>query len=319
MHGRYPDYDVLEQKDHWDEVTRGVIMDRVDNPPPVRFFTQAEVETLSAFCDAVTAQDREPKIPILNFVDEKMYEADEKGLDGYQYAEMPDDRETWRLVARGLDEEAKRRGGSPFHTSPEGLREGICAAFSSGELSDGVWDRIPRAWSVVMRSVLAAFYGHPWAWNEIGYGGPAYPRGFMRLQVGQKEPWEGEPAADVDPVPYVGASGGGTGGNDEVPADWEEYREGTRRAADIAEATQAKDSSAGNRLTNLKRLLKGAVGPKDNDSRYLLDVHKRGIPGVEKMRRYRDEDEVDMVIVGCGAGGGTLARGPRRRPLLGPG
>jgi choline dehydrogenase-like flavoprotein len=54
--------------------------------------------------------------------------------------------------------------------------------------------------------------------------------------------------------------------------------------------------------------LKGAVGPEENDSRWLLDPHKRGVPGAQSMRRYRDEDEVDLVIVGCGAGGGVLAQ-----------
>jgi choline dehydrogenase-like flavoprotein len=54
--------------------------------------------------------------------------------------------------------------------------------------------------------------------------------------------------------------------------------------------------------------LKGAIGPDENDSRWLLDPHKRGVPGVKSMRRYRDEDEVDLVIVGCGAGGGVLAQ-----------
>ena len=44
-----------------------------------------------------------------------------------------------------------------------------------------------------MRAVLSAFYSHPWAWNEIGFGGPAYPRGYARLGVGQRESWEGAP------------------------------------------------------------------------------------------------------------------------------
>ena len=38
MHGRYPDFDVLEQAAHWDEVTRKVVLDRVENVPPIRFF-----------------------------------------------------------------------------------------------------------------------------------------------------------------------------------------------------------------------------------------------------------------------------------------
>ena len=45
-----------------------------------------------------------------------------------------------------------------------------------------------------------------------------------------------------------------------------------------------------------------------NDSHRLLDVHRRAVPQAKTMRRYRDADEVDLVIVGCGAGGGVLAQ-----------
>jgi choline dehydrogenase-like flavoprotein len=58
----------------------------------------------------------------------------------------------------------------------------------------------------------------------------------------------------------------------------------------------------------LRGLLKGAVGPADNDSRYLLDVHSRELPGEDTMRRYDDSDEVDLVVVGAGAGGSVLAQ-----------
>ena len=55
-------------------------------------------------------------------------------------------------------------------------------------------------------------------------------------------------------------------------------------------------------------LLKGAVGPKDNDSRYLVDVHRRDLPGQDTMSRYDDDDEVDLCVVGAGAGGSVLAQ-----------
>jgi len=58
----------------------------------------------------------------------------------------------------------------------------------------------------------------------------------------------------------------------------------------------------------LQTLLKGAVGPPDNDSRHLLDPHSRGIPGRASMRAFDDADEVDLLIVGCGAGGAVLAQ-----------
>jgi choline dehydrogenase-like flavoprotein len=58
----------------------------------------------------------------------------------------------------------------------------------------------------------------------------------------------------------------------------------------------------------IRDLLKGSVGPKDNDSRFLLDVHRRDLPGEDTMCRYDDTDAVDICIVGAGAGGSVLAQ-----------
>jgi gluconate 2-dehydrogenase subunit 3-like protein len=199
MHGRYPDYNVLDEAGHWDEVTRRVVSDRVDEVPEIRFFTHPEVATLGAFCDVVLAQDREPKIPVLNMVDAKLFAGQ---LDGFRFAGMPDDRETWRLAASGLDAVARQHGCGDFAAASQEVQEQVVDAFHRGELRGEVWDElnVKRAWSVLMRAVLSAFYSHPWAWNEIGFGGPAYPRGYARLGVGQRESWEGVPASDTDPV-----------------------------------------------------------------------------------------------------------------------
>ena len=199
MYGRYPDFDCLEHVDHWDELTRQVVLERVENVPLLGFFSEVEAATLGAFCDVVLAQDAEPRIPVLASIDRKLFEG---RLDGYQYADMPDDRETWRLVARGLDEAAAARGADSYAVAPVELQRELMDAFAEGKLSGGAWEKLPggRAWGVVMRSVLAAFYSHPWAWNEIGFGGPAYPRGYARLGVGLSEAWEGEEALDIDPV-----------------------------------------------------------------------------------------------------------------------
>jgi choline dehydrogenase-like flavoprotein len=66
-------------------------------------------------------------------------------------------------------------------------------------------------------------------------------------------------------------------------------------------------------MSGLRYALKGAVGPRDNDSRFLLDVHSRQLPGEDTMRRYDDSDEVDLVVVGAGAGGSVLAQRLARR------
>ncbi len=202
MIGRYPDYDVLSNADNWDDATRKVVFSRLHMDGPLRFFTAEEEPALRALCDVTTAQDEEPRVPVAEMVDEKL--ADGK-LDGYRYANMPSDPDTWRLALRGLDEAARSRYGveGGFAAADLETQEAIVAAMSDGSLSGGAWDEldVSRAFSVCLRAILAAFYSHPWAWNEIGYGGPAYPEGYMRLgPVSSLEPHERAGATSEDPV-----------------------------------------------------------------------------------------------------------------------
>ena len=56
-------------------------------------------------------------------------------------------------------------------------------------------------------------------------------------------------------------------------------------------------------------LIKGVTRmPPDNDSPWLLHPHRRGLQNLDRMRRYGPSDTVDLVIVGAGAGGVTLAQ-----------
>jgi hypothetical protein len=192
LHGRYPDYDVLESAHRWDAVTREVVLARAREVPPVRFFTPAEAAVLRPFLDVALAQDAEPRIPVLEMVDAKL---DRGEGDGYRHADMPEDGETWRRVAAHLRDDGFAR------LDDEGRRAWV------QRLHDGEhpWKDLDaqKAWSVVMRHALSAFYSHPWAWNEIGFGGPAYPRGYMRMGVGDhvgRDPHERDEAFGLDPV-----------------------------------------------------------------------------------------------------------------------
>ena len=129
MIGRYPDYDVLDAVETWDDATKKVVLARLGSPGPLRFFTPDEEPTLRAFCDTVMAQDREPRVPVAEAVDDKLAAG---RLDGYQYAGMPNDRDTWRSVLRGLDHTARQAYGCSFADATEERRENIVAEFAQG-------------------------------------------------------------------------------------------------------------------------------------------------------------------------------------------
>ncbi len=196
---RFPGYDVMRQKPAWDDVSKAVVTARLGPPAPARFFTAEEEPTVRALLDRLLAQDEDPRVPVFEMIDGRL--ADRRG-DGFRYEDMPDDPEAWRQSIAALDETARSDFGRPFaqlgRTEQRDIIEGV-------RLCQGSWHRLPasRLFSLWMRYACSAFYAHPWAWNEIGFGGPAYPRGYKHLALGAREPWEVEERDAQDPVPWI--------------------------------------------------------------------------------------------------------------------
>lgn len=210
MIGRYPDYDVFDAADTWDPATTKVIEQRMQLPGRrLQFFTGDQEPTVRAFCDVVMAQDCDPRVPVVEFVDEKLHLG---RSEGYRYAGMPDERGVWRLVLAGLDEKARDRGADSFAELDLDAQSEIIDAFAGGDLEGGSWDelQVDRAWEVIMTGVLSGFYSHPWAWNEIGFGGPAYPRGYLNLGTDRLEHWEVRDTGRDGDGPHGGDAGDAT-------------------------------------------------------------------------------------------------------------
>src|SRR5438270_7352189 len=109
---RFPGYDVLDTIDTWDAVTAGVVLARLGPPPPLRFFTVAEQAVGAALFDQLLDQCSEPKIPVLELVDARLVEGI---IDGWRYADMPEDGDAFRQTFAGLDADARDARGRPFH------------------------------------------------------------------------------------------------------------------------------------------------------------------------------------------------------------
>jgi hypothetical protein len=194
--GYYPGFHTLAQQNYWDAATREVVLDRISHPPAIRFFTAEEVATMQAVVDRILPQaDRTPgmRIPILPRIDERLHL---NHMEGYRYEDMPSDQDAYRLAAKAIEAMAQELHGTSFHVLETLQQETILQSLHDGEplAARDLWKamNIKRFWSMLVSDCSTVYYSHPYAWDEIGFGGPAYPRGYMRLEGGEAEPWEVE-------------------------------------------------------------------------------------------------------------------------------
>ncbi|WP_233265565.1 gluconate 2-dehydrogenase subunit 3 family protein [Leifsonia sp. AG29] len=193
MSERFPGFRVLDQAGHWDDATRAVVMERVGRPSDIRFFDAHEEGTATALFDLLLDQDPENRlVPVTAMVDARLAE---KQTDGWHYDSMATDPEAWRTSLAALDVDAQELYGTEFAACAAADRRALLESVRSG---DGEWrgfDR-ERIWSLWTRYACTAFYSHPAAWDEIGFAGPAYPRGYKNIGIGKREPFE---VADAHP------------------------------------------------------------------------------------------------------------------------
>jgi hypothetical protein len=192
--GYYPGYSTLRQRNFWDAATRQEVENRVYNVPKIRFFSNEEFPIMAAVCARILPQDDrlpEFRIPIINYIDDRLFK---NRIAGYRFEGMPDDREAHRLGLKAIDETAHAMDGKPFVDLEPLQQDLVLKSIHDGKkvAANEIWDRmsIDRYWQLLVQDCVAAYYAHPWAWDEIGYGGPAYPRAYTRLEGGMPEPWE---------------------------------------------------------------------------------------------------------------------------------
>lgn len=192
--GYYPGFHTLEQQSFWDAATRKLVLDRVQNIPEIRFFTDDEARTMQAVVARVLPQDdRTPatRVPILNGIDKRLFL---NHIEGYRFEDMPSDQEAYRIAARAFDAMAQEAFGGRFaslHTmQQEELLQSVHdnKPLAAADAWKGV--NVKRFWEMLVSDCCSVYYAHPYAWDEVGFGGPAYPRGYMRLEHGEPEPWE---------------------------------------------------------------------------------------------------------------------------------
>jgi hypothetical protein len=198
---RFPGFDVLDQRTHWDAVTTGVVLKRVGRAPDIRFFTPDEQAIANALCDQLLDQHDGRRVPVVNMIDSRLAE---HLTDGWHYVDMPEDGQAWRDSLAAVDREAQARYGTGFASGTSPQQAALIQAVQ--DRGAGAWHGLnaKHVWSLWTRYACTAFYSHPSAWNEIGFPGPAYPRGYKTRGIDAREPFE---VADAHPGDDPAAGG----------------------------------------------------------------------------------------------------------------
>jgi hypothetical protein len=193
MSNRYPGYNVLAKRDttSWNAQTRQAIDSRLTVSLEPRFFSRNEWRTLGAICDRIMPQPTDrPPVPLPAYVDQKMAD---NVLDGYRYALLPAQGEAWQRALAALNAEASSSYDAPFHALSGEQQDELLRRMQRGELADPAWGGMPCKVFFEHRlipDITHAYYAHPISWNEIGFGGPASPRGYVRMRLDRRDPWE---------------------------------------------------------------------------------------------------------------------------------
>jgi len=205
--GYYAGFSTMSQRAYWDATTRELIEKRVAannplHPAPLHFFTDAaDARLMRAVVDRILPQDDrtpERRIDVLAGIDERLHGGK---IEGYRFEDMPSDDQAYRIAVRAFRAMAEELRGVAFEDLTVRDQEELLQSLHDGEPrgARAIWAEmnVDRFWQILVGDCVSVYYAHPWAWDEIGFGGPAYPRGYMRLEEGEAEPWE------VDEQPYI--------------------------------------------------------------------------------------------------------------------
>lgn len=188
---RYPDFDVLAEQDAWDPHTREIVLRRTAEPSPLTFLTSAEERTLTAVLRHLLYEHRQDR---LRYV---VAEFDRRLPEPQGEAQRPPDSPPQAdLVREGLaalERASHELAGTDFSHANPNVQLDLVSALQNGKLMPPAgWSGPPQQafFKKLLGIAVEAYYSHPDTWSEIGYAGPAYPRGYVRIESGLTDPWE---------------------------------------------------------------------------------------------------------------------------------
>ena len=189
----YLTYDVLDKWDSpsWNDQTRKAIRQRLEKVPQRRFLSKEQWSLLEAIVARLMPQpEREDPVPIVPWIDDMLHN---NHGPGYRYVDMPPMRDAWRQGLDAIAAETLGRHGKSFEDLSEKEQDELLTDVQHNRVESRHWEDLPaRKFFLhhLLKETVGFYYSHPFAWSEIGFGGPASPRGYARLGFDERDPWE---------------------------------------------------------------------------------------------------------------------------------
>lgn len=196
----FPDYDVLSKRGSpsWNVQTRSVIDERLAMREAVEALDPVALDTLRALVAHVTPEPEGR--PPTNTVALLLRKIADNDSDGYRPPGVPQTQAAWLLALSGLEAEARSRFDLSFAKLSGEQIDMLLSGMRDGRTVGGGWVGTDPsqiwAWRV-LPDIVSAHWAHPSTWSAMGFGGPASPRGYVRLGAGRRDPWEAEEKGDA--------------------------------------------------------------------------------------------------------------------------
>lgn len=186
----YGDFDVMAERDHWDPHTRKIVASRLE-PQNWQVLTLPETVALHRICSLLLDDTRDSVLTyVVHHFDDLL--ASDIG-EAQRKKGTPKASLLIRHGLKALDHHCTRQHGSLFAALDAPVGHQVLDQMSQDQLSletEGVQIPAKELFQKLLSTAVSACYSYPAIWSEIGYAGPAYPRGYVRSERGLTDPWE---------------------------------------------------------------------------------------------------------------------------------
>ncbi len=183
----------MDEEKQWDSHTRQIVGKRTDTQSifSLQYLTEQESNTLFELCAILLDDGRNP---IISFV---VHHFDATLATNIGESQRKDGVPKLSILIRDgvalLEKACTDIYRSPFGSLNEETKTEVVSNLMQGNFtlkSDQITIPVKDFIHKISSEATAAYYSHPTIWSEIGYAGPAYPRGYVRTELGLTDPWE---------------------------------------------------------------------------------------------------------------------------------